>query len=280
MKNFNKYKKPRKLRGLLVTGTILGSMSLYSAPAFAQIEEIVVTARKVEENLQDVPVSVTAFTGETFERAGLVEFTDIAKITPNFDARPNGAAGTLFPNLTIRGQTAGFITVNTDQAIGININGAPITRGTNLFSNLFDVESIEVLKGPQGTLFGKNTTGGAINVVTTTPKLGEFSGYGKATFGNFSRNDYELVANVPIGETTALRLGAASTNRDGFSPGQNNAGELTGREFGDDDELFYKASLLVSPSDELSVRINVDHHTVDETGSPFRILLGLSLINI
>jgi len=120
---------------------------------------------------------------------------------------------------TIRGQTALNRELSSDQAVGITINGAPITRGTNLFSNLFDVDQIEVLKGPQGTLFGKNTTGGAVIVTTTAPKLGEFEAYAEADFGNFGRRDFEGVFNVPVGDNLAIRIGAASQFRDGFAFG-------------------------------------------------------------
>lgn len=265
--------KLRLTKKLLHTVGFIGLCGVASAPALAQNAEIVVTARKVEENLQDVPVSVTAFTGETFEEAGLTEFSDIAQLTPNFDVRPRGATGSLFANLTIRGQTSGFLTLNADQAVGININGAPITRGTSLFTNLFDIERIEVLKGPQGTLFGKNTTGGAVNVVTKGPELDEFGGYAKFTYGSFDRTDAELVANIPlVADTLGIRLGAALTHRDGFGTGGSGATTLTGRELADDNEFFLRGSLLFEPSDGLSIRLNADYHDVDESISIFRSL--------
>ncbi len=263
----------RRLPYLIGTGIIAGAVGMTSMPAYAQNETIVVTARKVQENLQDVPVSVTAFTGETFEEAGLTEFADISQLTPNFDVRPRGATGALFANLTIRGQTSGFLTLNADQAVGININGAPITRGTSLFSNLFDIERIEVLKGPQGTLYGKNTTGGAVNVVTRGPELDEISGYGQFTYGSFDRTDAQLVANVPLVEDKfGIRLGAALTHRDGFGIGVG-----TGRELADDNEIFLRGSLLFEPSDTFSIRINADYHDVDESTSIFRSLRSASL---
>ncbi len=266
-----------KLRALLVSGTIAGSILAYAAPAFAQVDEIIVTARKTQESLQDVPVAVTAFTGEFFQESGLVEFADIGKLTPNFDIQENGVSGQGFSNITIRGQTGLNRELTSDQAVGITINGAPVTRGTNLFSNLFDVEQIEVLKGPQGTLFGKNTTGGAVVVRTTKPKLNEFSGYVEADIGNFDRNDFEGVANVG-GETWAVRFGAATQSRDGFSFGvrraglEDTVGTITGDEFGDDNEDFYKISALFEPNDQLSVQINADHHEVEETGQGTRVL--------
>ena len=267
----------RKLTKFGLASLTAGAISIYSLPAYAQVDEIVVSARKVEESLQDVPVAVTAFTGEFFQESGLVEFADIGQLTPNFDVQQNGVSGQGFSNITIRGQTALNRELTSDQAVGIIINGAPVTRGTNLFSNLFDVEQIEVLKGPQGTLFGKNTTGGAVIVRTTKPKLNEFSGYVEADIGNFSRTDFEGVANVG-GENWALRFGAASQKRDGFSFGvrrdglADTVGTLTGDEFGDDDEVFYKASALYEPNDQLSIQVNADYHEVDEAGQGTRVL--------
>ena len=220
------------LKTYLVSGGIIGAMCVYSAPAYAQIDEIIVTARKVEESLQDVPVAVTAITGEFFQDSGLVEISDIGRITPNFDIQENGVSGSAFANITVRGQTALNRELSSDQAVGITINGAPITRGTNIFSNLFDVEQIEVLKGPQGTLFGKNTTGGAVIITTTAPKLNEFSGYVEADIGNFNRNDFEGVFNVG-GENWAVRFGAATQNRDGFNNGVRRDNTLVVTELAD-----------------------------------------------
>ena len=272
-------------------GVLLGTtafLTAYSLPAYAQVDEIVVTARKVEESLQDVPVAVTAFTGEFLQNSGLVEFSDISKVTPNFDIREDGVSGSGFSVITIRGQTALNRELSSDQAVGITINGAPITRGTNLFSNLFDVDQVEVLKGPQGTLFGKNTTGGAVIVTTTAPKLDTFEGYVEVDIGNFGRNDYEGVFNVG-GENWAIRLGAASQSRDGFQFGVQRAFDPTiagfpstptldgvttetGDDFADDDEIFYRAGLLLEPTDALSVRINADYHETDEAIQGVRVL--------
>ena len=271
-------------------GTVAGAVSLLSLSASAQtasdevedevsrLETITVTARKKTENLQDVPISVTAFTGEFFQDSGLIEFADISALTPNFDVREDGVQGNLFSNITIRGQTALNAQLNADQAVGIVVNGAPITRGTNLFSNLFDVEQVEVLKGPQGTLFGKNTTGGTVIVRTTAPQLGEFSGYGEVDVGNFNRLDFEGVVNIPIGDKFALRFGAAKQDRDGFGFGLQSQGAgdpvgiETGNDFADDDELFIRGSALFEPNDRFSIRVNADYHDVDEAGSVNRVL--------
>ena len=265
--------KPIKLKSFLVAGGLVGAMSAYCAPAYAQIDEIVVSARKVEENLQDVPISVTAITGSALLNAGITEFPEIAQITPNFDIRSDEVRGDFAAVVNIRGQNSTTSDLTIDQAVGINVNGAPITRGTNLFGNLFDIEQVEVLRGPQGTLFGKNTTGGTVIVTTHAPVLEEFSGYGEVTVGNFDQIDIEGVVNVPIGETAALRFGGALTDRDGFGDGVRSDGTLSGLDLGDDNEAFLRGSLLVEPNDRLSVRINADYHDVDENGAIIRALI-------
>ena len=142
----------------LRAGMLIGAVGALCVPAIAQensideeetsrLQTVTVTARKIEESLQDVPVAVTAFTGDFLEDSGLVQFADISRVTPNFDIQEDGVSGSGFSNITIRGQTALNRELSSDQAVGITINGAPITRGTNLFSNLFDVEQVEVLKG-------------------------------------------------------------------------------------------------------------------------------------
>jgi len=143
---------------------------------------------------------------------------------------------------------------------------------------LFDVEQVEVLKGPQGTLFGKNTTGGAVIVTTTAPKIGEFEAYAEVDIGNFDRIDFEGVFNVPVGDDLAFRFGAATQSRDGFGFGVSRTGPAdlvgfeTGNDFADDDELFYRASALWEPTDDFSFRFNADYHEVDEQGSIQRVL--------
>ena len=202
----------------------------------------------------------------------------MASQTPNFDVRSNGVRGEFAADLTIRGQTSTTSDLTIDQAVGININGAPVTRGTNLFGNLFDIEQIEILKGPQGTLFGKNTTGGLVIVTTTAPQLGENNGYVELTAGNFSQFDVEAVGNVALGETSALRFGAAVTSRDGFGQGVLSDGSDSGFDLGDDDEEFFRASFLYQPSDDFSLRINADTHDVDENGGVIRALLPGAIV--
>lgn len=242
---------------------------LPASPAFAQNAQIVVTARKVSENLQDVPISISSFDADALEDAGALELGDVSKLAPNFTALPAGAFGSATPNLTIRGQTAGSWTVNSDQAVGVYVNGAPIPRSPGIFNNLFDVERIEVLKGPQGTLYGKNTTGGAINVITKAPEFNDFSGYVKATIGSFERSDLEGVINIPlVDDKLAARVGAVRSYRAGYGEGA-----VTGRDLADDNEFAVRGSILFSPSETITFRLNGNYHNVDESGSINRSLV-------
>ncbi len=272
MKRKSLYNPSRKLASLAVW-CLLAAVPFSNAYAQNQLEEIIITARKTEENLQEVPIAVTAHTGDALKDAGITEFAQVASVTPNFDARADDVRGEFAAVLNIRGQSSTTSDLTIDQAVGINVNGAPITRGTNLFGNLFDIEQIEILKGPQGTLFGKNTTGGLVIVTTKAPQLGENSGYVEATIGNFGQADFEAVGNVALGEDSALRLGAAVTSRDGFGDGVRSDGSDSGIDLGNDDEEFFRLSYLYNPSDDFSLRINADTHEVDEYGAVIRALL-------
>ena len=264
--------KNRCKRLAIAGGLGLAAFALPITSVYAQIEEIIVIARKTEESLQDIPLSVTAISGDGLTDAGITEFPQIAALTPNFDVRSDEVRGQFAAVLNIRGQNSTTSDLTIDQAVGININGVPVTRGTNLFGNLFDIEQVEVLRGPQGTLFGKNTTGGTVLVRTNAPVLGELSGYGEVTLGNFSQADVEGVINIPLTDIAALRLGAAATRRDGYGDGTRSDGSLSGVDLADDDEEFFRASLLVEPSEALSIRINADYHDVDENGGAIRAL--------
>lgn len=148
-------------------------------PAAAQegasggIEEILVTARRASESAQRVPLAITVVSGEALREANVVEVRDLARMTPNFQALTgNGDPTSVI--LTIRGQSAQDRLLTTDSPIGVYVDGVNYARMSNLETAFLDVERVEVLKGPQGTLFGRNTTGGAINISTKQPYLDSF----------------------------------------------------------------------------------------------------------
>ncbi|MEL7029610.1 MAG: TonB-dependent receptor, partial [Pseudomonadota bacterium] len=170
-------------------------------------DQIIVTARKREETLQSVPVSVTAFTGAGLENRGISNLRGINNFTPNLEltsARPD--AGPSAASIYIRGVGQSDFLFPNDPGVGLYVDDVYLARTIGGMLSLVDVERVEVLRGPQGTLYGKNTIGGAVKVVTKRPELNEFSGRIKATAGSFNRLDAIGSVNIPITDTMAARM--------------------------------------------------------------------------
>jgi iron complex outermembrane recepter protein len=193
-----------------------------------QLQEVTVTAERRSENLQAVPIAVTAFTAEDLERRQVVSLVDIAKDVPNLVGHNNVGLNTAtVVYLRGVGSTQSFATVDT--TVGFYVDDVYIARqNANNFS-LFDVERIEVLRGPQGTLYGRNTSGGAIKVVTQRPAR-EFAVKAQASFGDYDFYEVRGSLNAPIGETLAVRLnGVTQQQGDGFSRNLTRGGTVNDR---------------------------------------------------
>ncbi len=190
--------------------TVFGATHAFAAP----IEEIVVTARKRVESLGAVPQTVTAYSGQDLAGRQIFTSGEIASQTPNL--MWHSIFGFSSPQIFLRG--IGSTTFNANQAnpVGVHIDG--VYQGSSLTYGfgLLDMERVEILKGPQGTLFGRNTTGGVVNFVTRKPEIGQSTGSLTATYGNFNQANVEAVANVAAGDNAALRVSALTLNRDGF----------------------------------------------------------------
>ena len=178
------------------------------------LEEIVVTARKREESLQSAPVSVTAFTSEMLQETGAASLAALRTLTPNVQFQQNASATTA--GVFIRGIGQSDFLLTSDPGVGIYVDGVYLARTYGSVLDLLDVERIEVLRGPQGTLFGKNTIGGAVNVITAQP-LDKFYGKAQAQFGSRNRVDVDGIANFPlVPETLAAKLAFSSRTQDGY----------------------------------------------------------------
>lgn len=179
------------------------------------VGDIIVTAQKRAENLQDVPLSVSAITGETLERMHQQDLTQITATVPNVQVQVNGGLS-LAASYVIRGiGIAANPSPYVGTEVGTVIDGVVASSNTLGLIDQFDVERIEVLRGPQGTLFGANTTGGVINFITRQP-TGEFGSYGQLTIGNYNRIDAQAAVNVPLTETLAAKIAVSHRSRDGF----------------------------------------------------------------
>src|SRR5271169_2379990 len=160
------------------------------------LEEIVVTARKASEPLQTTPVAVTAFSGAALIRDQIVEVADLQQGTPDIAIGGGGTGPSSIVYLAIRGEAQNSPNSASDNAVGIYVDGVYLARPIVGNYGFLDVSQVEVLRGPQGTLFGRNTTGGALNIVTNQP-TDTFGGYVQGGFGDYSSKLGEAVVNLP-----------------------------------------------------------------------------------
>ena len=205
-------------------GTSILAMTV-ATPAYAQdaadeVErdafggEIVVTAQRQSERLQDVPIAVSAFSTEALEAQQIKTPSDLQLTLPNVTFTKTNFTGASF---TIRGIGDLCVGTTCDSATAIHLNGDPLFS-TRLFeTEFFDLERIEVLRGPQGTLFGRNATSGVVNVITAKPKLGVFEAAAEAEYGNYDSMKGKAMVNIPLGDTMGLRVAGIYLNRDGYT---------------------------------------------------------------
>jgi iron complex outermembrane receptor protein len=189
-----------------------------AAPSAAgSLEEVVVTAQKRAQNLQNVPIAITAFTAQALQNRGTTDIHSISNLVPNvnLDAGAPFSGSTSVLSASIRGIGQDDFAFNLDPGVGVYVDGVYLARTVGANQNLLDVERMEILKGPQGTLFGRNTIGGAISVVTRTPG-NEFKLTGEATTGRFNRRDVALSLDIPITSTLAASVTLSSLQRDGY----------------------------------------------------------------
>ncbi|MDE0158190.1 MAG: TonB-dependent receptor [Gammaproteobacteria bacterium] len=244
---------------------LLGSATTEVLAQAGALEEIVVTARKREESLQDTPLSVAAFTAADLEERGAVDFSDLGEFTPNvtFDFTAPIAAGNSAAIVMIRGVGSADWALPVDPGVGIYLDGVYIARTIGQVMDTVDVERIEVLRGPQGTLFGRNTIGGAISVVTKKPTTDRVFGRAEVTTGSYDRIDVNGYLNVPLGETLAGSLSVSSRNRDGYV---KNLGD--GPDLGDNEDVSGRVAFRWTPADTMTLDVTADYSVTDENPAP------------
>jgi outer membrane receptor protein involved in Fe transport len=188
---------------------------------------IVVTAQRQSESLQSVPIAVSAFSAETLEKQQIKNASDLQLTLPNVTFTKGNFTGSSF---TIRGVGDLCVGASCDSATAIHVNGTPLLA-TRLFeTEYFDLERVEVLRGPQGTLFGRNATSGVVNFITAKPDLSGFGAAGEAEYGNFDSIKVKGMANLPIGETLGLRVAGFYLNRDGYTTNIYDNSTVDGRD--------------------------------------------------
>jgi outer membrane receptor protein involved in Fe transport len=247
----------------LLAGVCAGAIAF---PAFAQdaVEEdtgdaeIIVTATLRSENLQDVPLAVTAFSAESLQKAGVASIKNFEQVSASFNinSTQTESGGT---TLRVRGVGTTGNNSGLESAVGIFLDGVYLSRPGVALGDLLDVQQIELLRGPQGTLFGRNTSAGAISIKTAKPNLNKIEGFANASYGNYDLMNVQAGVSVPISEgTAAIRLSGAWRDRDGF------VRNAVGGESNDKNRYIVRGQLYAEPSPELSVRIIADYSKSDE----------------
>ncbi len=216
------------------------------------VGEVIVTARLLKEDIQRAPVAVTAVTPVQLEQMHLHDMSDLNHLAPNFTILPTGA---LFRTSLIgfaRGIGYNNIDGTVDPAMGVSVDGVFYLRNVGVLQDMFDLQGVEIVAGPQGTLFGKNTLAGTINLTTHKPEFGNYEESGMLRFGNLGRRDSEVVANIPLSDTLAVRFAFQSQHADGpytnvtTLPG---GGPPNGIHVGGQDSWTLRSSLRWAPTD-------------------------------
>ena len=239
------------------------ALGVVATPAFAQDPGpaptddgvIIVTAQNRSENVQDVPIAIDVIGDEAIEDAGITDFQDLSRVAPVLNITQDGN----YTRVAVRGVGTNSNDEGQDQSVAVNIDGEYINRPNVLNLALFDIDRIEVLRGPQGTLYGRNATGGAINFITR--KAGtEFGADINATYGNYDHRKLEAGVDIPFGPIGGLRLAGVYNKRDGyfFHPNRAAAGSDKVRS-GTADNLGARATISLTPSDALTVDLSGEY---------------------
>jgi len=237
-------------------------LTIYGTGTLAQnlmLEEIIVTAQKRVESLQDVPISITTMGGEKIDDIGIIDLEEITQYMPNVTI--NNGAGT--PNLFVRGVGSGT-NAGFEQSVGMYIDGVYAGRGAlAAVPTTMDLERIEILKGPQGILFGKNTVAGAVNITTAKPTV-EFEGMVEALYEHdHGQQQYNLVLSGPLTDNLSGRLAVRHDEMDGWWENV-----VTGSEGRDDDLWYARGSLRWLPTDTLEINAKYEKGDFDRRSRP------------
>ena len=254
-------KKSNLRSALLGTAAIAVGTVGAAELAQAQLDEIVVTATKRERSLQDIPVSVSAFSAEALELSGVTNLDTLQTSVPGFSVQTAQSSGQN-TSINLRGVGTTGNNLGFEGAVGIFIDGIYRSRAGASLGDFPDVERIEILRGPQGTLFGKNTTAGAVSIITKKPKMDEYEAELQATFGNYDRTQVRGLVNFPIVDgLLAGRISADYSRRDGFGVDVNNAND----DINDRDRYNIRGQLLWTPTPDIEVRVIGNYFAANET---------------
>lgn len=247
---------------------IASAWSQDGGAAGPMLEEVVVTAERRQQSLQDVPVSIAALDEQALEKFGIDELEDLGAKVPNVVTNEYFGIATTFRSF-IRGVGAVTVEVTQDPAVALYVDGIYVGSSYGGSFESSDLERIEVLRGPQGTLYGRNATGGAINLISRKPELGDWGFDQALTVGNFGEFKSNTALNVPLGDKAAARVGYLVSQRDGWV---ENTGR--GEDYGVQDRQVARLALKVEPSETFAVDFSADYTRIEDTTQYSQVLSG------
>ena len=246
---------------LLLTLAIFTSQQSMAQESY--IEDVIVTAEKRSESLQDISQSVSALNDSDLDTKNIKSFVDLSGIVPGVTVAKNEGYKTV---ISIRG-----VGNETNQnaiaapSVAFHMDGIFIASPFSLQTDFIDVERIEVLRGPQGTLFGQNSTGGAINVISKKPTTDGYGGKADLTIGTYGLSKFRTSNNIPLSDKLATRFSASITERDGFTKNL-----VTGQDLDDASNLSLRSDWLLEIDDISSLRVFGQYYKVDRNGSAMK----------
>ncbi len=233
------------------------------------IGEVVVTARRRDERALDVPVAVSVLNGADLKGKSIQTVIDIARNVPAFQMIPQAQSKNSVA-YTIRSQRQGEQVLTQDLSVAVYFADVTLARSQGANGALFDLSSVQVLKGPQGTLFGRNTTGGAVLLTPQQPTM-EYEGYAIGRLGNYNQRFVEGVVNIPVAERLQVRLGGQVSKRDGYVTNL-----FDGRKLEDEDTYSWRASIRAEPTDDLTNSFVINSYHVNNEHGAGPVLLAAS----
>lgn len=248
--------------------------SVADAPGAAGLGDIIVTASKRETDVQKTPLAITAITAKALEQTHVVDAVDLNGLVPSLVITTSEG---FERNVAIRG--IGFNVPQNDSAqpsVSYHVDGVYIANPVALNTGFLDVSHVEVVRGPQGTVYGQNSTGGTLNVVTNLPKLGQFTGAGKLDLGNYNLVQTENAVNVPVGDSFAVRAAFEAVHHDGFAEATSVRyanGDKRAYGLSNEDSLHGRITALWKPTDRFSLMLRAEYAAADNHNSEGKNIL-------
>ncbi|MGQ0834882.1 MAG: TonB-dependent receptor [Gammaproteobacteria bacterium] len=248
----------------------IGALAQEQEETASQLETVIVTAQKREQNIYDVPVAISAFSAETIEKQGVTDLVDIGKFVPNLNVTGFSAGHTSSANPFIRGIGLQDHLITTDPGVGVYVDGIYLGRQVGQNWSLNNIERVEVLRGPQGTLYGRNSIGGAINIITRKPGE-EDGGRVSLTAGSRGRLNGDVYADMRLTDQVAMSFSAAYQSRDGL--GDFLLIEDPSKDVGEMQDISGRVAMLWTPADRLSFLLTADGNDGDNGLRPYDTLI-------